>query len=302
MKQGFLLSPVGEHFDALFPVIKSAVQNAGSEVGEEFGILRILDLTETNMLTTALYGAIKGADFVVADLSGRNSNVMYELGYAHALGKPTVMLTTQDSQIPFDIANFRFIRYNADLRGLSDFSTLLTNAVIDVIRNPTNWLTLGNATAAPLEDRPSVFISYSHADAAFLTRLRVHLRPLEKANVIDLWDDQKIRAGAKWKSEIERALARAVIAVLLVSADFLASDFIVDNELPPLLQAAEKKGTVILPVIVKPCRFIRDKNLSQFQAINDPRLPLFALSEPDQETLYARVGERIESELRTIMG
>jgi hypothetical protein len=53
-----------------------------------------------------------------------------------------------------------------------------------------------------------------------------------------------LRAGDKWKREIEKALQRATAAVLLVSADFLASDFITDNELPPLLKNAEEQGRV----------------------------------------------------------
>ncbi len=52
----------------------------------------------------------------------------------------------------------------------------------------------------------------------------------------------KIKAGDKWKEKIERALEKSAIAILLISADFLASDFIVDNELPPLLKSAEGKG------------------------------------------------------------
>ena len=66
-------------------------------------------------------------------------------------------------------------------------------------------------------------------------------------------------------------------AVLLVSADFLASDFIADNELPPLLVAAENEGVIILPVIVSPCLFTNVPALARFQAVNLPSKPLSAL-------------------------
>ena len=74
--------------------------------------------------------------------------------------------------------------------------------------------------------------------------------PLNRAGLIDVWNDTRLVAGDDWKHEVDLALASAAAAVLLVSADFLASDFIVDNELPPLLESAEAKGTRIIPVIV----------------------------------------------------
>jgi hypothetical protein len=127
--------------------------------------------------------------------------------------------------------------------------------------------------------------------------LLIHLRPLEKLGLIDLWADTKLMAGDDWKKEIERALDRARIAILLMSADFLASDFIADNELPPLLERAETKGTRVIPVVLKPCRFGRDQNLSKFHAINDPRMPVARMSEVEQESVYDSIAEAVERSL-----
>lgn len=143
----------------------------------------------------------------------------------------------------------------------------------------------------------NVFVSYSHKDSAHLERLRVHLKPLEKLGVVDVWDDTKIKVGNDWKKEIDAALHQAAIAVLIVSADFLASDFIVDNELPPILEKAQLDGTKIVPVILKPCRFSRDANLSRFHALNSPDNPVHGMNESEQEVIWDRLSQLIEAEI-----
>lgn len=141
--------------------------------------------------------------------------------------------------------------------------------------------------------RTKIFISYSHQDAAWLERLQVHLRPLERDSGADVWADTKIQSGARWREEIERALESAAVAILLVSADFLGSDFIARNELPPLLKAAEEEGAVILPIILSHSGFMRHEALSQFQAFNDPSKPLLNMSRGKQEAVLEKVAERI---------
>jgi hypothetical protein len=68
------------------------------------------------------------------------------------------------------------------------------------------------------------------------------LKPLERVGKLDIWDDQRIIPGMKWKDEIDAALRQCKIAILLISSEFLASDFILDEELPKMLQAAESGG------------------------------------------------------------
>lgn len=138
-----------------------------------------------------------------------------------------------------------------------------------------------------------IFVSYSHADADWLKRLQIHLKPLERAGLIEWWDDTQILSGMVWRDEIEKALAIAKIGVLLVSADFIASDFIADHELPKLLAAAQDRGLTILSLIVGPSQFGHMSELSRFQAVNDPAQPLIGLSRADQESVLLKLANRI---------
>src|SRR5262245_57683894 len=139
--------------------------------------------------------------------------------------------------------------------------------------------------------RDKVFISYSHQDKKWLKRLRVHLRPLERDYNVDIWDDTTINPGSTWTREISEAISSAKVAVLRISADFLASDFIATNELPPLLRAAEKDGAVILSLILSPCRFLQTKILFRFQTVNNPAQPLIGLPKVKQETVWLQLAE-----------
>ena len=100
---------------------------------------------------------------------------------------------------------------------------------------------------------PTVFMSYSHKDEVWKDRLRPHLGVLEKAGRIAVWDDRRIDAGATWYPEIEGAMANAAVAICLISADYLDSDFCIKEEVPYLLQRRERDGMVLIPVLLRPC-------------------------------------------------
>ena len=142
--------------------------------------------------------------------------------------------------------------------------------------------------------RNKIFISYSHKDDVWLRKVQDNLKFLKHNGFqFSVWDDTKLRGGNKWKQEIDKALNESGIAILIISMDFLGSDFIRNNELPPILRNAEENGTVILPIIVRPCLFTKDKNLSDFQAVNEPKRPLSTLSEAEAEKELVNLTEQI---------
>src|SRR5271166_4250592 len=128
--------------------------------------------------------------------------------------------------------------------------------------------------------RDQVFISYSHHDRRWVDELMITIAPLLRKRTIVVWDDSKIRVGAKWKSEISAALRRAKLAVLLVSRRFLASEFISSSELPSLLEAAEKEGLVIFWIAIGHSLY-EHTAITDYQAANDPSRPLNSLPESE---------------------
>jgi internalin A len=144
--------------------------------------------------------------------------------------------------------------------------------------------------------RDQVFISYSRKDKKWLDKLYAMLTPLLRADKLKIWDDTHILPGQKWYDAITGAIASAKVAVLLVSADFLASDFINRHELTPVLDAAEKEGVTILWIAVSHCLFQYTK-IAKYQAINEPSQPLDSLTPTKLKKELARICRKIQDEV-----
>ena len=99
----------------------------------------------------------------------------------------------------------------------------------------------------------NLFYSYSHADEALRDELEKHLKLLQRQNVIDTWHDRKISSGAEWDKAINNNLDTADIILLLISADFLASDYCWDIEIQRAMQRHKEGSALVIPVILRPC-------------------------------------------------
>ncbi|MGH3913345.1 MAG: toll/interleukin-1 receptor domain-containing protein [Pseudonocardiaceae bacterium] len=110
-----------------------------------------------------------------------------------------------------------------------------------------------------------VFLSYSHTDRDWMRRLTVLLAPVVRDQRLELWADEHIQIGDDWRRDIFAAVPRARLAVCLVSGDFLASRFIMDEELPALRAA----GVRVVPVLVHECLWDKDRYLAGVQWAQD---------------------------------
>ena len=104
-----------------------------------------------------------------------------------------------------------------------------------------------------MTDTPVVFYSYSHRDEDLKSRLDVHLSALRREGLIQSWHDREILPGADWNIEINDAVTRADIVLLLVSADFIASEYCWGVEFTRALERHDKGEATLLPIIVRPC-------------------------------------------------
>lgn len=111
----FVLMPFVEEFDDIYKLgIKQSCLDAGAYCE------RVDEQIYNETITDRIFNQISKADIVIADMTGRNPNVFYEVGYAHALGKTTILLTQNTDDIPFDLKNHPHIIYNKKIIQLKE--------------------------------------------------------------------------------------------------------------------------------------------------------------------------------------
>ncbi len=107
MASTFILIPHSEEFDPVYSgFLKPVLEEAG------FTVQRAGDILSTQNILRDIFEAIANSDLIVADLTGSNANVFYELGIAHACGKTVILLTQAVYDVPFDLRGYRLIEYD----------------------------------------------------------------------------------------------------------------------------------------------------------------------------------------------
>jgi|WetSurMetagenome_2_1015567.scaffolds.fasta_scaffold05436_5 hypothetical protein len=142
--------------------------------------------------------------------------------------------------------------------------------------------------ATPLK----LFFSYSHEDEAFKNKLNKHLKMLQRLNVISAWQDRDISAGSEWEAEILGNLEQADIILLLVSDNFLASDYCWDKEMERALQRHEEGTARVIPIILKPVDGWYQAPFGKLQALPKDAKPISSWSNEDEAYTNIAAGIR----------
>ena len=143
-----------------------------------------------------------------------------------------------------------------------------------------------------LVELKQLFVSYSHCDTKWRDLLQTYLTALNSQ--VRVWDDTMILPGSEWQQEIEKSLKAAKAAVFLVTQEFLASKFIQDHEIPPLLDRAKQEGVKIFWIAVGSST-VMDSPLNKFQGLNDPKKPLEMLPKAKRNQVMVEIYEKIKA-------
>lgn len=137
-----------------------------------------------------------------------------------------------------------------------------------------------------------VFISYSHKDETFKDELDTHFSALKRSGLVDVWHDRRIDAGTEWDDEIKAELESADIILLLVSANFLASEYIWKVEIARAMERHRAKEAKVVPVFIRSC----DVKGMPFEGIQGvPRDAKPVASFTDRDEAYVQIAKGIRA-------
>jgi internalin A len=183
-------------------------------------------------------------------------------------------------------------------KGIRQFTEVIGDDVIDLnvqdlLRGVDLEGTRGKETK--MEERKQtarLFYSYSHKDESFKNELETHLKLLQRQGLIESWSDRNINAGEDWKQKIDENLERADIILLLISADFIASDYCYEKEMKRALERYEKKEARVIPVVIRDVNW-RIAPFAKLQAL--PKDAQAITLWPDKDSAWRNVSEGIET-------
>ena len=143
----------------------------------------------------------------------------------------------------------------------------------------------------PQTEPVTLFLSYANEDEPFCQEFKKHLKLLERQNLLSTWYDRQITAGANWGEEIDKQLERASIIVLLISPDFLASDYCYSHEMQLALERHKQGLTHVIPILLRPVDW-QDAPFSDLHCLPSNNTPVTLWENRDAAFLEVVTGIR----------
>lgn len=143
-----------------------------------------------------------------------------------------------------------------------------------------------------------IFFCYAHEDEELLNKLKAHLKPLEREGLIDFWHDRDISAGMEWEKAIDENLNTAQIILLLVSPDFMNSDYCYSIEMKRALERYSAGEASVIPIIFRPVDW-KHSPLGKLQALPKDSKPV--TSWHNQDEAFSNVAEGIRKVVETFL-
>jgi TIR domain len=141
----------------------------------------------------------------------------------------------------------------------------------------------------------TVFFSYSHVDEEQRNQLEKHLKILKRQGVIESWHDRMIGAGNEWKGSIDHHLENDDIILLLISPDFLASDYCYDVEMLRAIERHDSNDAIVIPIFLRPCLW-QGAPFAKIQGVPTDARPVTKWANPDEAMLDVATGIKIAAE------
>jgi hypothetical protein len=148
-----------------------------------------------------------------------------------------------------------------------------------------------------MPDRPiELFYSYSHKDETMRQRLEAHLSVLKRTGAIAAWHDRKIGAGEEWKQQISDHLERAEVVLLLISPDFLASDYCWDIEMKRAIERHDRGQALVIPIMLRPVDW-EGAPFARIQALPRDAVPVSKW--PSEDEAFTEIAKGIRNAIRS---
>jgi hypothetical protein len=142
----------------------------------------------------------------------------------------------------------------------------------------------------------NVFIAYAPEDELLKEQLDRHLSVLKRNQFIDVWHDRRIEAGADWSQRISQYLDSSQLILLLISPDFLASDYLYQTELKAALKKHFARQATVIPILLRPCVW-QMQELEMLNALPTNQEAVTSKAWESTDAAFEHITENIKKEL-----